>query len=201
MSSPSNRITRTDGRSGRFYDIPSEDGTTTRMPSVTTILGAIAKPALVPWAAKEERLAVMEASADLHAECARQQFPRSMYLLALEQRVGKTKAHVKALAKASDIGTAAHTKIEWLMRRDLGQKVGPEPLVPAAAAVAVRAFEDWRAAVRSNRPSTRARTSSPGRWTCSPRSTARRCSRCSSARARSPRRSPSGCGRARRCAR
>jgi hypothetical protein len=102
----------------------------------------------VPWAAKEERLAVMEASADLHAECARQQFPRSMYLLALEQRVGKTKAHVKALAKASDIGTAAHTKIEWLMRRDLGQKVGPEPLVPAAAAVAVRAFEDWRAAVR-----------------------------------------------------
>jgi hypothetical protein len=152
MSSPSKRITRTDGKSGRFYDIPDETGGTVRMPSVTTILGAISKPALVSWAAKEERLACVEAAADLHAEVMGQpqprQLPRSMYLLALEQRLGTTKAHVKTLAKASDIGTAAHAKIEWVLRRDLGQRVGPEPLVPAAAGVAVRAFDEWRAAVR-----------------------------------------------------
>lgn len=153
MSSPSKaRILRTDSRSGRFYDIPDDTGATVRMPSVTTILSAIAKPALVSWAAKEERLAVSEASADLHAEVMAQpqprQLPRAMYLLALEQRLGTTKAHVKALAKAGEIGTAAHAKIEWVLRRALGQRVGPEPLVPEAAAHAVRAFETWRAAVR-----------------------------------------------------
>ena len=72
MPSPSKpRVTRTDGRSGRFYDIPNADGTTARYPSVTTILGAIAKPALIGWAAKEERLAVTEAAADLYADTAR----------------------------------------------------------------------------------------------------------------------------------
>jgi hypothetical protein len=149
MSPSKPRILRTDGRSGRFYDIPNDDGTTARYPSVTTILAAIAKPALVGWAAKEERLAVSEAAADFYAETANTpQLPRPMYLLGLEQRLGKTKAHVKALAKASEIGTAAHAKIEWRMKRDLGQPVGPEPMVPDAAQWAVMAFEDWAKAVR-----------------------------------------------------
>jgi hypothetical protein len=71
-----------------------------------------------------------------------------MYLLALEQRLGTTKAHVKALAKASEIGTAAHAKIEWTLQQQLGLRVGPEPLVPDAAQWAVMAFEDWARAVR-----------------------------------------------------
>jgi len=143
------RVTRTTGASSRFYDVTHADGTQSRYPSVTTILSAISKPALVPWAAAQERLAVSEAAADLYAETARlpHQLPRASYLLTLEQRVGKTKAHVKALAKAADIGSAAHAKIEWLLKRDLGQRVGPEPLVPEAAQLAVAAFEDWRRAV------------------------------------------------------
>jgi hypothetical protein len=136
------RILRTDGRQGRFYDIPNDDGTTTRMPSVTTILSAIAKPALIGWAAKEERLAVSEAAADLHAE-ARQQLPRATYLLALEQRLGTTKAHVKALAKAADIGTAAHAAVEDAMRRQLGRAIGPPPVLADAALWAFMAFEDF----------------------------------------------------------
>lgn len=149
MSSPSKpRILRTDSRSGRFYDIPDDTGATVRMPSVTTILSAINKPALVPWAAKEERLAVMEASADLHAECARQQFPRAMYLLALEQRLGRTKAHVKALAKASEIGTQAHAKIEWTLRQQLGTAIGAAPAVVPAAQIAFEAFAVWARTVR-----------------------------------------------------
>src|SRR4030095_11775676 len=55
LSTP--RITRTDSKVGRFYDITHADGTTARYPSVTSILGAINKPALIPWAAKEERTA------------------------------------------------------------------------------------------------------------------------------------------------
>src|SRR5262245_61017348 len=96
------RISRTtDSRSGRFYFITDPvTGEAAKYPSVTTILSAaIAKPALINWAAREERLATAEAAADLHAELAalKQQLPRSMYLLALEQRLGKTKAHQKAL--------------------------------------------------------------------------------------------------------
>lgn len=142
-------VTVTSSRAGRFYDITHADGTVACYPSVTTVLGAIAKPALVPWAAKEERLAVMEAAADLYADTARlpHQLPRASYLLALDQRLGAAKAHTKALAKAADIGSAAHAKIEWLLKRALGQRVGPEPLVPAAAQLAVAAFEEWRAAV------------------------------------------------------
>jgi hypothetical protein len=148
MSSPSN-VTRTDSRSGRFYDITHADGTTSRYPSVTSILSAISKPALVPWAAKEERLLVMETAADLYADTARlpHQLPRAAYLLTLDQRLGHTKAHTRALAKAADIGTAAHAKIEWTLQRALGQRVGPEPLVPEAARPAVWAFEAWRSAV------------------------------------------------------
>lgn len=141
------RTTRTDGRAGRFYDITHADGTTARYPSVTTILSAIAKPALVGWAAKEERLAVSEAAADFHAETAGRQLPRSMYLLGLEQRLGKTKAHLKVLAAASEIGTAIHGKIEWILKRQLGQIVGPEPQLVDEAEWAVMAFDDLRKAV------------------------------------------------------
>jgi hypothetical protein len=142
--------TRTTTTDARFYDVTHADGTTSRYPSVTTILGAIAKPALVPWAAKEERLAVMEAAADLYAETEplTKTMPRAWYLLALQQRLGTTKAHTKALTKAGDIGTAAHAKIEWSLRRALGQEAGPEPAIPAPAALAFRAFEAWRRAVR-----------------------------------------------------
>jgi hypothetical protein len=139
--------TRTSRGNSRFYDITHADGTRSSYPSVTTILGAIAKPALVGWAAKEERTMVSEAAADLHAETAGQQLPRAAYLLALEQRIGVTKAHVKALAKAGEIGSAAHAKIEWTLKRDLGQRVGAEPVLADAALWAYMAFEDLRKAI------------------------------------------------------
>jgi hypothetical protein len=144
------RIARTDSQTGRFYTILDRvTGASVRYPSVTTILGVISKPALVPWAAKEERLATSEAAADLYAELhGTQQLPRSMYLLALEQRLGKTKAHTKALAKAAEIGSAIHGKIEWALKRALGQKVGAEPVLVEAAEWGFMAFEDWAKAVQ-----------------------------------------------------
>jgi hypothetical protein len=144
------RISRTDSKTGRFYAITDPvTGDVVQYPSVTTILGAaIAKPALIAWAAREERTATAEAAADLYADLASgPQLPRSMYQLALEQRLGKTKAHTKALAKASDLGSAVHQKIDWTLKRDLGQSVGPEPMVPAAAVLTMQAFEEWRHAV------------------------------------------------------
>src|SRR5262245_7950030 len=138
------RATRTDSRSGRYYDITHADGTRSRYPSVTTILGVINKPALIPWAAKEERLAVTEAAADLHAELTMHpQLPRAMYLLALEQRLGTVKAHTRALTKAGEIGSAVHAQIEWTIKRGLGQRVGPEPVLLEAALWAFMAWEDF----------------------------------------------------------
>jgi hypothetical protein len=149
MPTASSRILRTDSKTGRFYHITDPvTGDIVQYPSVTTILNCINKPALVPWAAKEERLAVSEAAADLYAELATTpQLPRSMYQLALEQRLGKTKAHVKALAKAADIGTAAHAWVEWSLKRDLGQRVGAEPVLPEAALWATMAWQDFAKAV------------------------------------------------------
>src|SRR5262245_61701239 len=100
------RITRTDMSRGRFYTIIDQtSGEAVRYPSVTTILNVLNKPALVPWAAAQERTATMETAADLYADLhGSAQLPRSMFLTTLEARLGKTKAHVKQLAKAADIG-------------------------------------------------------------------------------------------------
>ena len=86
-----------------------------------------------------------EAAADLYADTAQlaTALPRPAYLLALEQRLTKTKAHVKALAAAADIGTQAHHAIEHALRTQLGVAVGPAPLLPDAALWAFMAFEDF----------------------------------------------------------
>jgi hypothetical protein len=51
------------GRTSRRYRIP---GTDEAYDSVTSILSAIGKPALINWAANQERALVMEAAANLH---------------------------------------------------------------------------------------------------------------------------------------
>lgn len=138
------RTSRADGygRFTRFYETP--DGG--RYPSVTAILGAIGKPALINWAAKTEREMVLRAAADLWDDLpvTTPKMGRTAYLATLDGRIGKTKAHVKELAKAADIGTEAHALIEWTLRSELKQAVGPEPRVSDKAQWAFMAWEDWR---------------------------------------------------------
>ena len=131
-------------KSGRFYDV---DGV--MLPSVTTILGAINKPALVQWAAKEERTMVIEAAADLYGDVhGTPKMSRPTYIATLDGRIGKLKANQKILAKAGEIGTQVHALIEWNLRRQLGQVVGPEPKVEEKSLWAFMAWEDWAKAVR-----------------------------------------------------
>lgn len=133
--------TKTDTTLGRFYDIDGE-----RYPSVTTILGCIGKPALIGWAAKEERTLCLEAAASLYLDVAQTPtMSRAAYLATLQGRIGKERAHKRLLAKAGDIGTQIHVLIEWNLRRSLGQTVGPEPRVVEDATWAFMAFEDWAA--------------------------------------------------------
>lgn len=125
---------------GRFYEV---DGA--RYPSVTHILSAIAKPALVAWAANTERAAAMEAAADVWDDEAGAITPmsRGEFLAATLAKLGEVKAHQKALAVAGDIGTQVHQRIEWTMKQALGIAVGPEPAVSDAAEWAFMAFEAW----------------------------------------------------------
>lgn len=128
-------------RAGRHYVTP--DGR--MLPSVTTILQAIGKPALINWAAKVEREMVIEAAANLWVDApVTKKMSRVAYIATLTDRIGKTKAHQKALAKAGEIGSEAHSLIEWNLRTELGQKVGPQPKISDQAMWAFMAFEEWR---------------------------------------------------------
>ena len=135
---------RKDTKHGRFYPIEGHG----EFVSVTTILQAINKPALVPWAAKEERLMTIEASADLYEDIhATPKMSRPTYVATLDARIGKVRAHTKLLAKAAEIGSQVHALVEWNLRRMLGQKVGPEPKIDDKAMWAFMAFEDWSKSV------------------------------------------------------
>lgn len=131
---------------GRFYEVDGE-----RYPSVTHILTAIAKPALIAWSANAERAACTEAAADLYQEWTAQTpppiMPRDWYLSTLTARLGAVKAHQKELAKAGEIGTEAHKLIEWTMKSALGIDAGPKPAVSEKALWAFMAFEDWAKSV------------------------------------------------------
>lgn len=143
--SPARRVARDDGfgRSSRFYDVGGR-----KYPSVTTILHAVNKPALVNWAARTERELVLRAAADLYEDLPADapKMTRVGYSTSLENRVGKEKAHARELSRASDLGSAVHALIEWNMRKELLQEVGPEPKVLPAGLWAFMAYEDWRKA-------------------------------------------------------
>jgi hypothetical protein len=141
-------ITKTDtAYKGRFYTLP--DGR--KYPSVTTILSVIGKPALINWAANVEREMVVEAAANLYEDLPidgkTPKMSRAGYVATLQERIGKTKAHTKELAKAGDIGTQAHALIEWNIRKSLGQEVGPEPKISEKATWAFMVWQEWAKSV------------------------------------------------------
>lgn len=149
MTTPAAGAKRIDGgRAGRQYELP--DGS--RYPSVTSILGVIAKPALVNWAAKEERLLVTQTAGDLWESIAPHQgmlagdkrISRLGFLNSLQVRLGKSYACQRRLQKASDVGSQAHSLIEWRLNVQLGQALERErPVVSPEANNAFAAFETW----------------------------------------------------------
>jgi len=126
----------------RHYETPDGE----KYPSVTTILGAIGKPALINWAAKVERELVIEAAANLYIDSPNGNTPkmnRTAYITSLRSRIGTTKAHQKELAKAAEIGSETHARIEWTIRKQLTSKPGPEPVISEKALWAFMVWEDW----------------------------------------------------------
>ncbi len=125
---------------GRHYEVGER-----KLPSVTTILQIVGKPALINWAANVEREMVMEAAANLYEDVAgTPKMSRLGWLTSLQQRLGTEKANKKLLERAGDIGSQVHALIEWTMRTKLLQKVGPSPAITDQAQWAFQAWEHWR---------------------------------------------------------
>lgn len=136
--------TRTFGDRARFYSMQVA-GQAWSLPSVTTVLDVISKPALGPWYAKEERKAFETAILELASQS--RTIAADHLLDAVITMVTGVKAAEKAKIAAGAIGTAAHAGIEWHTRRLLGEDAGPEPQLPPAAQWAVEAWKDWAKAV------------------------------------------------------
>jgi len=124
----------------RFYTI---DGY--RLPSVTTILDIIAKPALGPWYAKEERRYFETAMLEVLSRPGARD--PEFVLAAVAEAVTGVKAADREKQKAAAIGTAVHAGIEWELRRQLGEDAGPAPHLPEVAAWAVESWKDWARSV------------------------------------------------------
>lgn len=143
-TSPSKPIRRST-KKGRVYDIITADEEQVSLPSVTTILAVVGKPALVHWAADTTKKEVIGAAANLYSAIAEQEpVSKANFALTLEDWLGKSRAHEKELARAGNIGTQLHKHIEWTLRRELGQKVGTQPAISTEALNAFVAWVKWR---------------------------------------------------------
>src|SRR6266849_7464184 len=124
----------------RFYTIHGR-----QLPSVTTILEVIAKPALGPWYAKEERRYFEAAMLEVLGKPGARD--PEYVLAAVAAAVTGVKAAERAKQKASAIGTAVHAGIEWQLRTRMGEDAGAEPRLPDAATWAVESWKDWAQSV------------------------------------------------------
>ncbi len=124
----------------RFYTIQGR-----QFPSVTTILEVIAKPALGPWYAKEERRYFEAAMLEVLSKPGARD--PEYVLAAVVDAVSGVKAADRAKQQAATIGTAVHAGIEWHLRTQLGEDAGPPPYLPEAALWALESWKDWAKAV------------------------------------------------------
>jgi hypothetical protein len=138
-----NSLVRSETRRGRFYDSEGK-----KYPSVTTILSCLSKPALIRWSANVEREMVMEAAADYHFADEPKPETRLAWMLQFNERLGQKRANQKLLEKAGEIGTQAHQMIEWTLRMELCQTVGPSPEIGPEAKLAYAAWVRWRDTVK-----------------------------------------------------
>jgi len=114
------KTTKADGT--RTYEIPDGNGGTVTLPSVTTILRAVAKPALITWAANQ----VAQYAIDHHEEVA--------ILLSTNERAAAYDL-LKGAARrdrdsAADVGTQTHDLIEQMIL-DPDLTIDPDTYGPA----------------------------------------------------------------------
>lgn len=125
---------------GRHYKSPT---TGQNLPSVTNILDCYPKQhALVHWAANRQKAFDVQAAFELYVS-GRQFEDGKAYMKALDEYIGKQRAHVKELEKAGDLGTQIHKAIESDMKEILGIDFQRHPELEGPALWAYMAFQDW----------------------------------------------------------
>lgn len=136
---------RRDTGAGRFYVLADRvTGKPFHVPSVTTILDIVGKPALINWSANHERGLCTEAAYQLFTESPNLAgITREHFDAIFAAKLGKTKSYRREMDKAASIGTEAHKAAERRLRELAGERVGPKPTLSDAAAIAYAGFEAW----------------------------------------------------------
>jgi hypothetical protein len=122
-------------------------------PSVTTVLGALAKPALISWAARNERKMISALAAQLYGRLYKltdEPVSPEKFEEMVNEQAGKG-AHLKLLAKASNVGTEVHARIEWQFKGELGYErdtFNPPKLTTPQAERAFKRWTEWRVQVK-----------------------------------------------------
>jgi hypothetical protein len=114
-------------------------------PSVTTILSALAKPALIGWAAREERKMVANLAGNLYGrlfDLIEGRVEPQKFTEMLTEELGKG-AHRQLVEHAALVGSNVHKRIEWELKGEVGKERTPEAPV-LISAQAVRSFEKWQ---------------------------------------------------------
>jgi len=128
------------------------------VPSVTTVLAVIGKPALISWAANMERELVLRAAGDAYEAIGTAGVSRTSFDAHVLTELTNTRGHQRQKETASAIGTLVHARIEWELRSKLaGKKLPKEPKIPEQqvdpktreitvhpALVAYEAYTAWR---------------------------------------------------------
>lgn len=109
-----------------------------KMTGVTTILGIIAKPQLIPWAA---RMATEYISENAPKEMVEKEVWTGNYLVNAETLELARKSHAQKKDKAADIGTLAHAWIEKWIKADMTE--GEKPQTETALAIITDNFLKW----------------------------------------------------------
>ena len=124
----------------RYYEFAEYPGS--QFVGVTTVLDPVlgfGKEGLMRWGVGIERAAGLEAIARVHKPA----MGTSALVVAVNAAMKGTRADVEAKEKAGDIGTAAHDKIHWWLRRELGIPTDAEPEVGDASEWAFMSAQDW----------------------------------------------------------
>ena len=118
-------ISSTQRNGHRFYLVAGHT-----LPSVTTILSVIAKPALIPWA----RNTVLETVRRSLLKLQGAPIPPALLDAVIED--ARRSPH-KVMAQAADFGTKAHALIAAILQ-------GEKPEIPPELAPAIESFKAWQ---------------------------------------------------------
>jgi hypothetical protein len=125
-----------DADSKRWYDTPVG-----KLPSATTVLKCLAKPALIGWAAKTTAEHMRGVLADIGSG---KIATKSLTEREIDRLVKEAKAaHRKTSTEAMDLGSAMHAWIEIFYNMKLAKNFEPVPALAPEIQKAIDAFLVW----------------------------------------------------------